>query len=227
MDIVYVLGVQSLWQNKELYYSLLSVKKYLTGYRNIYIVGAHPGFEGDFIHIDHPDRGDKDTNIYDKTARACYEKGITDNFLFMNDDVFFCKPMHVNDIPDSYIGMLEDRMYKVSCPDYAHVLGNTYAALQSRRLPTKDFDGHMPIVYHKKLFIKATKQYNWGVKDGYAVKSIYFNTHRIVGELVTDLKIGKPETDIPALLKDRWCFSVGDSGLTNLMKTFLREFFEC
>lgn len=226
MDIVYILGAGSHWQNNELRYSILSVEKYLKGYRDIYVVGDHPGFEGPFIHIPYPDRGDKDTNIFDKTARACYEESITDNFVFMNDDVFFCKPTHVKGIPDTYIGMLEDRMYKVGCPSYQHVLSNTYCALRTLRLPTKDFDGHMPIVYHKKLFLKATKQFNWGVTDGYAVKSIYFNYHRIVGQLEQDLKIGRPEKDIPALIKNRWCFSIGDEGLTRIMKSFLSETFD-
>lgn len=225
-DIVYPLGKGSTWRNKELYYSMLSVKKFLKGYRNIYIIGEHPGFDGDFIHVPFPDRGDKDLNIYDKTYQACNIPELSDDFLFMNDDVFFCKPMHVKYIPDSYIGMLNQRMYTVGCPFYKQVLTNTYHALKSRNLPIKDFDGHLPIIYNKNLFKRTTKQFNWGVKHAYAVKSIYFNSLRIAGVQAIDLKIAKPENDIPALIANRWCFSIGDNGLTEVMKSFLFLTFE-
>lgn len=225
MDVVYILGSGSRWQNQELFYSLRSVKKYLTGYRNIYVIGEHPGFGGEFIHIPHPDRYDKDTNICDKVLRACNESAISSDFVFMNDDVFFLRQTDVKQIPDTYIGKLNERIHKVLSRDYSKVLANTYHVLRTANLPYKDFDGHMPIVYNKKLFSKAVSRYNWGVRHGYAVKSIYFNTLRIKGVFQPDLKINKPEHNIPALLRDRWCFSIGDNGLTAVMKNFIASSF--
>lgn len=226
MDVIYPLGKGTCWNNFELLYSIQSVKKYLKGHRNIYIIGEHPGFEFGFIHIPHIDRFDKDTNICDKVAVACRHPDVSDDFVFMNDDVYFNKPMRCEDIPVTYIGELRERATnKVQNKFYKIVLMNTYNALIKKWLPTKDFDGHMPQVFNKKKFLDAASGYHWRIKHGFAVKSIYYNTHRVEGVMYPDMKINKPVQNVPAYVGNRWCFSIGNNGLTNEMKLFLKHAF--
>ncbi|MGN6491051.1 MAG: hypothetical protein ACTHLE_03565 [Agriterribacter sp.] len=228
MDIIYPLGKGSRWTNLELLYSIASVKKHLKDHGRVYVIGEHPGYEYDFIHIPHSPKVmlDKDTDICDKVAVACRHADVSDDFVFMNDDVYFNRDMACSAIPETYIGMLQHRA-KTVIEDiyYRKVLLNTSNALLRKGLPEKDFDGHMPIVFNKKKFLAAASQYDWRVSHGFAVKSIYFNTHRISGVWSDDLKISKPVKDIPATIGKRWCFSIGDNGLTAAMKLFLKETF--
>jgi len=55
MDIVYVLGSGSEWDDNEIRFSLRSVEKYLTGVGNVYIIGKKPNFLKDIIHRSVPD----------------------------------------------------------------------------------------------------------------------------------------------------------------------------
>lgn len=233
MDIVYPLGNGSRWQNRELFYSILSVIKHLKGFNNIYIIGAKPDWSlfpapianAKIIHIPHKDIYTKDTNICYKILRACEIKELSNDFVFMNDDVFFCNDIHVNDIPDSWVGTLIKRSKQSDNTEYGKLLLSTHHILSINKKPVKDFDGHMPIVFNKFLFPAIAKKYNWHSKPGYVVKSIYFNHLNLEGTEMRDLKISMPGVNIPALLKNRWCFSVGDNGLTDEMKTFLKDSF--
>jgi hypothetical protein len=86
IDVVYVLGTGSKWKNNELRFSLRAIEKNLTGYRDIYVIGENPGFLQNVIHIPYPDElpGNADGNIARKVLRACREKKLSDNFLFIN-----------------------------------------------------------------------------------------------------------------------------------------------
>lgn len=59
-------------------------------YRDLYLVGENLPQIGK--HIDFIQSEKKEVNIWQKTATACMVPGVSDNFLFMNDDHFLLRP---------------------------------------------------------------------------------------------------------------------------------------
>ena len=51
MDIVIPLGTESRWHDNELRFTLRSIEKHLTGYRNVIIVGWCPPWVQNVVHI--------------------------------------------------------------------------------------------------------------------------------------------------------------------------------
>jgi hypothetical protein len=230
IDLVYILGGGSCHQNKELQLSLLSVKRFLTGYRNIYVIGSHPGFQGDFIHIPAEDNGrNKQDNIRRKLTVACNAPEVSDNFVLMNDDYFFVKPYNINDIPYYYDTNLARTYNRKRKPGhYKRAIQNTLMALADKELPLRHFDIHMPIIYRKQLFMMVMNQFNWqGEKDGFVIKSLYCNTLKIKGDEYKDCNINtdvQNDGDITHLVQDRFMFAVGDVGFNDIMIRYLDSF---
>lgn len=217
MDILYPLGEGSICDNLEIRYSLRSVQKYLKGYRNIYIIGVLPDFLKGVIHIPYDDISvDKETNIFRKILRACQERDLSDNFLFMNDDHFFVKSMDCYNFPYFYKGDILTSVQKLpNANKYKRNLQKTMTTLHSRGYSTKNFDTHTPIVYNKNRFIDTMNQYDWGTRVGYTIKSTYCNTLGIEGIKEADCKIGPSgeywtADDILDKIKDAHVFSVSN-----------------
>ena len=101
LDLVYILGRGSNWQNNELRYSLRSVEKFVTGIRNVFIIGEKPSFINDqVIHIPYKDvYTNKARNIMAKILRACNDSRMTKNFMLWNDDYFAIQPFSAIDYP--------------------------------------------------------------------------------------------------------------------------------
>lgn len=223
-DLVYVLGSASVHQNMELRYSLASVEKYLKGYRNIYIVGDHPGFDGNFIHIPAEDSGrNAQDNIKRKIEEACQTPELSERFLFMNDDFFFVKECDVN-FPYYYdSNLIKAYKAKRKPGHYKEALHNTIFALGGNDLPLRHYDIHTPILYHKALFPEVMSRYNWNSKDGYVIKSLYTNTLKLEGKPLADCKINNPftEDELQTFVSSRFILSIGDNAINDTLKDFL------
>ena len=72
IDVVYVLGKGTKWNDNEIRFSLRSLAKNVTGIRNVYIVGERPDFLKRVIHISYPDEllNNADGNITFKSRNA-------------------------------------------------------------------------------------------------------------------------------------------------------------
>jgi len=179
VDLVYVLGSGSIWNNNELRFSLRSVQKNLRGVRKVYIVGEDPGFlTGEAIHIPHPDplRRNADGNMALKILRACEERGLTDDFLFMNDDFIINQPMVAGEIPWMHKGDMKGRSEKFWKAQFYHYrLRRTYDVLSGRFLPTIQYDYHAPMLMNKHRFPKVMAQFNFTEDIGYTFRSLYGN----------------------------------------------------
>lgn len=230
MDVVYPLGKGSLWgNNKELRYSLRSVAKYLKGYDKIFIIGECPDWAQNVIHIPCEDKNgvNKDKNIFDKIMVACQDERLSDDFFFMNDDVFLLKPIDAATFP--YYNHNSLREKADALPDqeyYRNTLTNTIRVLRARNLPRLHFDIHVPIVYNKYKFMDVVGSYDWTVQWGYAIKSLYCNSLLIKGELLRDLKIKSQDhsfADLTALTDGRPCFSINDNSLVSQMREFIHS----
>lgn len=104
MDILYVVGTGSHWNNNELKYSLRSIAKYGKNVDNVIIVGNKPSFVSDkVIYIPCSDTGNcKHTKILNKVIAAIKSGKLSKHFLISSDDHFYVKEVDFNNIPVYY-----------------------------------------------------------------------------------------------------------------------------
>lgn len=213
---------------------MASIRQYISGYRNIYIVGDHPGFDGEFIHIPVADRWrNKQDNIRLKLEAACAHEEISDTFCMMNDDYIFIKPFDIQSTPFYYNTNLA-KMYlsKRKNGHYKQALLNTLIHLTDRGLPVKHFDIHAPILYNKQKFLEVMAQFNWNIKDGYVIKSLYSNSvsfdREFLSEQLCDPKVTQAHETVEAtweVIKDWFMFSFDDHSLNDaLIKLLVLKF---
>ena len=229
MDVVYVLGKGSKWQDNELRYSLRSVEKFLKGYDQVVVVGERPSWLKNVVHIPFANARShvfKQQNIYDKILQACNADFVSNDFLFFNDDFFLLQAIQADAIPYYYKGDLVGALAGRDAEDsYGLSMSHTIELLKSLELPTLNFDGHAPIIYNKELFKAALKDIWWSRHHGYVVKSLYCNLCRITGTYLKDCKITQPYK-MPELLEKiagRSFFSCGDRGLQGDLKKYLEQ----
>lgn len=229
IDITFVLGKGSLWQNKEIKYSLRSIEKHLTGYRNIWIIGYLPDFLQNVNHIQLPDEHPcKETNIYRKILRACQEERISDDFLFFNDDHFLMQNFEAPNFPFFYKSDLRESSKRMRYGNrYKKAIDNAYRALHASGHDTKSFDTHTPMIYNKANFIKVMPGYDWNAKISFVVKSMYANSIKIEGIREPDCKINNQisSEEIKELISSRKVFSMGDGAIGNKMLNVLEELY--
>lgn len=231
IDIVYALGSGSKWNDKEIRYSLRSVEKHLTNVRNVYIVGQCPDFLKNVIHFPYIDYHRwKETRIALKILNACHIKGMSDNFLFMNDDHFLISDYDAAEFPYYWKETLSATAQARRFEDaYRKSLTNTYGILTNKGLMSYNFDVHCPILYNKERFIEFYKKYDWETNYSFVIKSLYCNTERIKGERISDCKICSPLLNLDDLkdeIKGRMFFSIGDRVLQNdKMEELLKELY--
>lgn len=229
IDLVYPLGFGSLWNNNELRYSLRSVEKFLTGYGNVYIVGERPEWVGNIIHIQADDTGrSRPEMIMRKILKACQEPGLSDNFLFLNDDFFFLQPAEAETMPYLYDCTLAEAIEKKrKGGPYKQALANTQHVLGCNRKPGLHYDIHTPVIYNKREFPRVMNSYNWD-RFGMVVKSLYCNSVGVQEEQYPDCKIDQPcetEGQLKALIPDRMLFSVGDNAVNDVFKNYIQKLF--
>lgn len=264
-------GNGSIWDNNELRYSLRSLDKYVSGIEKVIIVGYCPEFIRsivhppsnfrytqkeyfeNIIHIPHKDITEKSTgdsavkykeqNIFNKIYTACVCELISDDFIFMNDDMFFTKPK--NYLTENriyyYHGTIEQSMKQYNKRNsYFNSLKNTMDMLREKfqittSLFPEDYDGHFPIIYNKRRFINTVGTLDWTKDYGYVIKSSYVNlSHDIVNaQLVKDCKIRGAINDKKLRIlmsknvsdKDSFIFSIGEGALNPAMKNYLQELY--
>ena len=89
IDVFYVIGTGSKWQNNELRYSLRSLEMFGKNIKDVYIVGNKPYFINDKIKwVEAYDIGYPSVNHWHKVRKFFNQTGI-DKAVYMMDDVFF------------------------------------------------------------------------------------------------------------------------------------------
>ena len=142
----------------ELPYCVAGLRKYVSGLRDIYVIGDDPGIPG-VIHIPHgdPNRHNKEANMARKVLAACDDDRISDPFLLCANDEIFIKPVSLKNYPLYWM----DKTAKQSF--YGKRIANTQKAIgQNYRY----FDGHVPILIHKALYKEAMSRLPWDTDVG-------------------------------------------------------------
>lgn len=229
IDLVYVLGTGSPWDNNELRYSLRSIDTYLSGVDKVFIVGYRPKWLTNIIHIPYYDHFScKERNIMIKLARACGHPDLSANFLHIHDDHFCLFPQQADQIPFWHGGSLQ-RLAKTVKPQnhWRDAVLNTHNALTAAGLTENNFDLHYPMIFDKNLYPEIMDRYNWKEPRGFVVKSLYANTLKISGIRSPDLKINE-RLHYPGLLNrlnGRQWFSIGNGGLSGEFKKFIQALY--
>ena len=235
LDVVYVLGTGSSWNNNEIRFSLRSICKNLGNVRNVIIVGERPEFLQNIIHIPAEDifnpNENADGNIITKVLAACNDERVSENFLFINDDHLVLKPMNVGEVPALHKGDMttfNDKYWEFNF--WRGRLKRTMEVLISEHYPTMHYDCHTPILFNKHVFKEVVRRFNYAEGIGYTMKSLYGNlVYKAKGVLLTNEKktIFKNYTveQIHDRLKDATFMSFNDGGLNNSLKWWLIDSF--
>lgn len=157
MDIVYPVKKASL-SNIELRYSLRSLKN--IKHDKVYIIWYIPDWIKNIIHIPFEDKLWRLENVRAKYRIICEDERISEDFIFMMDDIFILRPIK------------EIKYYKIArIKDYLEYLKQRgiewwsyYQAIQwlYNIYGDKDcFDTHTPIVYNKTKLREIINKYGW------------------------------------------------------------------
>ncbi len=233
VDIVYVLGPGSKWQDNEIKYSVRSVLKHAKNYGTIWIVGNAPRCE-----LDAPTRFVPRThrqivghaNVRASLKEIALTQDCSERFIFMNDDFFLTQDMDMDTIPNYSCGVLGARStnYLKSSPGYWRTICYTWAVLSALAYPTRDYEVHGPMLMEKSKVILALNLE--GTESTTQIRSVYGNLHGGVVKTISDCKIGlkkDPEFTKEKALKiieGRPFFSIGDE-LSDEVKTIFEDLY--
>lgn len=226
MTIAYILGDGSKYNNLELRISLRSAEKYLNP-KKVIVCGHDPGFLSDKVTYipNYPIKKENDAafGIKENLLALCKSDLVPDEFTLLNDDYFFLAPM--TDFPYYHKGELRAAMERIgSGVFYGHLLA-TAVVLENKKLGTKHFDCHWPIVYNKKKLLKIIEEQNWNVPLGPTIRSMYCNTLGIDGQYIDDVKINKPVLDWAAATAGMPMISVGDEAFDRICRSYFISLF--
>lgn len=219
LDLVYVLGNDSKWNNNELRFSLRSIEMYLKNYGNVYIVGRKPKWLTNVIHIPCEDTETPSQNILKKIKLACNKYKLTENFMFMNDDYFFTKEVSINNYPNyCTYSLFKETMSFNRNNWYRRYLEYTYEYLSSLSLEHSKFlkgripffDVHYPIVYNRTKFLETFENFKM---DKFVIKTIYGFINNIKETIIEeDCKVRGVQSynTFKQFIQDKDFFSTGD-----------------
>ncbi len=226
LTIAYILGDGSKHDNLELRLSLRSIEKNLNP-SEVIVCGHDPGFLSDKVEYipNFPAKKENDAawGIKENLLALCEHPDTPDTFLLMNDDYFILQP--IKGFQYYHKGELRDAMERLgSGIFYGHLLA-TVTVLEKRKLPTKHFDGHWPIVYDKRLLAETIVMQDWDVPLGPAMRSMYCNTWGIEGELSDDVKANAPLKDWAAFCAGKSVISVSDASFDRNCRSHVLSLF--
>lgn len=222
LSVVIPLGSGSRMQNLELKYCLRSIEKYLTGVKNIIIVGEKPAFLNldEIIHLPKKDTARKQESIKRKIEAAFNHPECTENVAFWNDDYILMQETEVSKIKNYYWKDLG----RVSEKGAIHLRRD----LVKKKLPLRHYDIHYPILYNKAMFKEAMSHFEWVDRD-FVIKSLYGNFHKLEGEEMQDSKPSLSRQlaygEIKESIRGRWLFSYSDDCFKQPMIRLLNELF--
>lgn len=207
IDLVYILGNGSRWNNNEIRYSLRSVESYFPAARQVFVIGDCPEWSQNVIHIKVPDTYEnKLMNAREKYMAAATDPRIGKNFVLMNDDFFFIR--QTEEIPNYSRGTIAEMMSKHLSKNgyYYRSLWDTRRRLDAMGIPEAiDFEVHAPMILNKEKLLTVMGMV--GTDKAYSLRSCYGNLMNLEPVTVMDFKaanvaefaLQKMRTDAPFL----------------------------
>jgi hypothetical protein len=189
LDIVYILGSGSRWNNNEIRYSLRSLERNLH-YRDIYIVGEKLHWFKNIKHIPAKDPyQEKLKNALYKLKIACKIPQLSENFILMNDDFFILKKKKT--IKYYYKKTLSQskKDHPTKKGYYYESITNTEKLLKELKIKSKyDYSLHYPFIYNKNKLLMMLSLIE-DKNEQLLLRTIYGNLFAVGGEKKRDVKI--------------------------------------
>jgi hypothetical protein len=188
MDIVYLVKEDHENDSEELRCSLRSLKNIPHG--KVFIVGEKPAWVKNVGYIAVEQSRTKNENVGNNMKAAVWSEAISDDFILMNDDFFFMKP--VANMPTLNFGLMRNVIedYNGRYPegsDYIANMTHLYDELRRRGIDEPlSFELHMPMMLNRK---KVQQLYEKVTDRLYQFRSFYGNYFGIQGETIPDVKI--------------------------------------
>lgn len=148
MDILYIVGTGSSWNDNELRYSLRSIAQNGGNIGRVFIVGHKPSFVSDEVHFlpcDDPYPWEqRHKNILRKVMMAIENTDIAQHFLVSSDDHFYIKPTNFETLPVYHrADSIPDGIpFDHRNNPYFHSLVETRALLERHGLPIYQTNPH-------------------------------------------------------------------------------------
>lgn len=226
MDIIIPLGPQTRWQDNELRFALRSIEKYLTGYRDIYIVGKKRDWLTGVRYLDGEEAINTEVKqrcIFKKILTAAKTDEVSEKFIKWHDDHYLLKPLDVSEIKNWYYGDLK-MLAKKAEGIYHRVVVNSHKYLKDKGWTDFNFDIHVPIVFEKSKFTQLENE-NWNQE--HIIKSLYCNKFGVEKEEMQDVKFGRPfrDSEIRSVINGRMFFSISENGTNGAIKQVLQELY--
>lgn len=195
-------------QDPQLLYTIKGIKKHLKNYGQILCVtGAdREGFMW------------KEYNIFTKLKEGSV--GLSDPFLYFNDDWFLLTDYDANEFPTYYDGTVAQR-FQTARGTYARTVANTLRCVRGNH---RFYDVHCPMLVHKS---RIPVGMNWdGLPYGYCIKTLM--AHDKTGEQCADLKIREPKTleELTRLMRGRKWFSTADEAVNDDLILLLKKLYD-
>lgn len=230
MDVLYTLGKGSLFNNLEIEYSVRLLKKFVK-FDRLFVVGERPNVDCLFIPF-RDQLPSPANNVFLKIVKVCEETDISEEFLYMMDDVFVLQSFDTDSFPIYHSGELTE---KTPINSYMGQLQETRRFLLSFNKPILHYGVHCPIVYNKSK-IKAIDTFYWKYVNGQSSK-FGLNPRILYGnwfdhpnkEFIKDCKLIQDisKREIDDMMKDKKWFSVGSrtfgANIRNYMEGVLND----
>lgn len=237
MDILYILGTGSKWNNNELRYSLRSIEKFGKNVGNVYLVGYNPGFLSNKVNIvyakDKYKSLQKAKNIL---THICFATDYfnLDDFLVSSDDHFYIKETDFNSYPYFSKGLLPKNPDMSKSPVYKKTLKDTRDLLEINGYTYYAFNQHgnthisRQAIGYAKDIIESSYNTAYGCEPTCIILNVLYHYKKFPIVERNDVKIFKDFVDKETLLKqlkDREVFSISDQSLKLGMAECLQELF--
>lgn len=191
MDVVYLVRQG---ENPELRMSLRSLRNYRNLDR-VWIFGGCPEWVTNVNHVATPQDGNKHHNTNWAMRAACQHPGVSDPFVYMNDDMYFMEA--IDAIPTLNRGTIAATIawyHRAGVVHSRYVRGmrNTLRYLKHHGFDNPlSFELHTPMVIRKKTMLAALD------RGPYQRRTVYGALAGLTGDTVPDPKVTKPGQPIP------------------------------
>lgn len=199
MDLVYLLGTGSTWDNNELRYSLRSACEHFQ-HGKVFVVGYCPPWLQDVIHLPVPDLSpNKVVNQLTKLTNAVRDARLSQHFLLMNDDFLFTKRVEK---PEAYVHCTLQQ--SVSQPRGTRLYDDMDRAALSllKRNGIADplsFETHTPLPMDRTTVSSMLSLPGASSSDGYHFRSVYGNLAGLPATICEDPKVRIWSGRVPSL----------------------------
>lgn len=220
MDVLYILGDGSKWENREIIYSIRTLAKHCR-FDRIFITGSAHEKIKDVVFTPVKDlQGLFAFNNLNKILETIKRTDISDDFLLMYDDIFFTKNTDIEQYP--YYTRPESLIREPN-KKYNMAINNTGVWLKENGYPTKNYCVHCPIIYNREKFLRLDR-FSDEMRNGFLMspRSLYGNMNSLPSIEVPDNKVRKME-EFEKIKESFNCFSTNNGVLSEGVGKWLSD----